>query len=65
MTFLRALRRLVLGETWALPLTIAVALGLAVTLRALTDPGWWHEAGGPVMAVLSLIALAASLRARS
>jgi hypothetical protein len=65
MIFLRALRRLVLGETWTLPLTIAVALGLAVTLRALADRGWWHEAGGPVTAVLSLIALAASLRARS
>jgi hypothetical protein len=65
MSFLRALRRLVLGETWVLPLAIAVAVGAAAILRAVADPGWWHEAGGPVLAALTIAALAASLRARS
>jgi hypothetical protein len=65
MSFVRALRRLVLGETWVLPLAIAVAVGVAAILSAVADPGWWHQAGGPILTALTVLALGVSLRARS
>lgn len=47
MTFLRTLRKLVLGETWALPGAVVLALGIAAVLRVAAGPGgWWADAGG-------------------
>jgi hypothetical protein len=58
-----ALRKLILGETWTLPLAVAVALLCAGVLRALDGThGWWHEAGGFVLLALVLAGLALSLR---
>jgi hypothetical protein len=48
MSFLRALRGLVLGETWALPLGVAVVVATGAVLAGLT-PSAWHDAGGPVL----------------
>jgi hypothetical protein len=47
----RALRKLVLGETWVLPIGVALAVGAA----------WWHDAGGVILAILVLAALAYSV----
>ena len=62
MSMLRQLRKLVLGETWSLPLGVAVALGVAGLLRAVAGlHGWWHRAGGFVLLALVVLALTASL----
>jgi hypothetical protein len=58
MTLLRALRLLVLGETWTLPVGVAVVLIAGVGLRD-AAPDAWHDVGGfvllaGVIAVLSI-----------
>ena len=59
---MRALRKLVLGETWALPVGVALAVGAAALLRAASDGAvWWHDAGGVILAALVLAALAYSV----
>jgi len=45
VTVLRTLRKLVLGETWTLPLGVLAVLLAGVALRAL-DAELWREAGG-------------------
>jgi hypothetical protein len=56
------LRKLVLGETWTLPIGVAVAVGAAGILRAVAgDHGWWHDAGGFVLLGLILLALLAAV----
>ena len=55
---IRTLRKLVLGETWSLPLGVAVAVGGAGVLRALAgEAGWWRDGGGFVLLGLVLTAL--------
>jgi hypothetical protein len=44
----RALRLLVFGETWTLPLGVAAVLLAAAGLRRVA-PDVWHDAGGFVM----------------
>ena len=47
MTLLRTLRKLVLGETWALPVGVAVSVGAAAVAREVAGvDGWFGEAGG-------------------
>jgi hypothetical protein len=54
---MRTLRKLVLGETWALPAGIAAAVLMAVLVRAVAGAdGWWREGGGFVL--LGFLALA-------
>lgn len=66
MSALRAVRKLVLGETWTLPLGIAVAVGVAALLRVAAGPhGWWREAGGAVLLALLIAVLIASVRPRA
>lgn len=58
-----ALRKLVLGETWTLPLGIAVAVAVAGVLRVVAGPhGWWRDAGGAVLALALIAVLVGSLR---
>ena len=57
---MRALRKLVLGETWSLPLGVLALLVFAVLLHALT-PSWWESAGGWVLLGLALVVLSAAL----
>jgi hypothetical protein len=45
MSTLRDLRKLVLGETWLLPLGVAALVGVALAVRALA-PDVWEDAGG-------------------
>ncbi len=62
MSTLRQLRKLVLGETWSLPLGIAMALGAVGIYRAIDgDDSWWKHAGGFVLLGLVALALTASL----
>jgi hypothetical protein len=60
---LRTLRKLVLGETWTLPIGIAVAVLVAVAVReAVGAGGWWERGGGFVLLALLVVAFVASLR---
>jgi hypothetical protein len=58
-----ALRKLLLGETWALPLGVAVVLAAGLALDAgFGDDAWWRHAGGFVLLAGVILALSASLR---
>ena len=62
MSVLRQLRKLVLGETWSLPIGVVVALAIAGIVRAVNgDHGWWHHAGGFILFGLVAMALTGSL----
>lgn len=51
MSLLRTLRKLVLGETWVLPIGVAVLmLASGLVLRPL-DRGLWHDLGAVVLVV--------------
>jgi hypothetical protein len=68
VAILRGLRLLVLGETWILPLGVAVVLLAGAALRE-AAPDVWDDAGGLVLlagtiTVLAL-AVARSTRGRS
>ena len=59
---MRALRKLVLGETWTLPLGVLATLAIALATDALAgESAWWRHAGGFLLLVLVLVAFAASL----
>lgn len=60
MTTLRTLKKLLLGETWVLPLGVAVTLAGGAALRSLAGDIWQHV-GGLVMLVGVLTVLAASV----
>jgi hypothetical protein len=57
------LRKLVLGETWTLPLGVGATLLVGLALDA-AGPGWWDSAGGFVLLAGALATLAAALRRR-
>jgi hypothetical protein len=59
---LRSLRKLVLGETWTIPLGVAAALVLAVGLRDSLPEATWKAAGGFCLALFVLASLGYSLR---
>jgi hypothetical protein len=62
MSTLAQLRKLILGETWSLPIGVGVALGTAALIRAITGPhGWWRHGGGYVLLGLVAVALTVSL----
>jgi hypothetical protein len=51
MTTLRTLKKLVLGETWLLPLGTAAVLAVAaLLLRPLSDRAWDHMGGFMLLA---------------
>ena len=59
---MRTLRKLVLGETWALPVGIATAVGVAAIVRTVAgDAAWWRADGGWVLLALLVGAFAAAL----
>jgi hypothetical protein len=64
-TLLVSLRRLILGETWTIPVGVGVGLGLALLIRAVLPTGTWQSAGGFALALFVLATLACSLRRRS
>ena len=67
MTLLRTLRKVVLGETWTLPLGLAaVVLLSALAVRPLLGHAAWRHAGGFVLlagvAVVLIVSVARSSR---
>jgi hypothetical protein len=59
---MRALRKLVLGETWTLPLGVLLTLVLALALHAAVgDTPLWRHAGGFLLLACVLAVLAVSL----
>ena len=59
---MKTLRKLVLGETWALPVGICAAVGAAAVVRLVAGAGgWWHEAGGWLLLGLLVAAFAGAL----
>jgi membrane associated rhomboid family serine protease len=62
---MRALRKLVFGETWVLPIGIFAAVGVAAIVRSLAGSAdWWEDAGGFVLLALLAAAFVASLGIR-
>lgn len=55
------LRKLILGETWTLPLGVAVTLVAALALDA-ANPAWWERGGGFVLLGTVVATLVVSLR---
>jgi hypothetical protein len=68
MSFLRTLKKLVLGETWLLPAGLALTLGASAILRSLLGEGW-HDFGGFVLlagaATVLVVSVISTARARS
>jgi hypothetical protein len=61
----RALRKLILGETWALPAGVGLTLVAGLVLDALAGgASWWRDAGGFVLLALVVAALSAALPRR-
>jgi hypothetical protein len=66
MTFLRTLKKLLFGETWLLPLGLALALLITLAFKdALGDD--WHHIGGFVLlaGVLTVIVTSVGRSARA
>ena len=57
---MRALRKLVLGETVALPVGVLLVLLAALALEALGG-SWWEDGGGFVLLALVVAVLVVSL----
>lgn len=66
MTLLRALRLLVLGETWVLPIGVLVTLGSAAALRA-AAPTLWPQLGGLflTLAIVAVLTVAVGIGRRA
>jgi hypothetical protein len=59
----KALRKLLLGETWALPLGVAVVLVAGIVLDlAFGGTDWWRRDGGFLLLAGVLVALTGALR---
>jgi hypothetical protein len=66
MTLLRTLRKLILGETWTLPLGIAtVVLTAALVVRPLMDDRAWRHSGGFLLlaGIVAVLMLSVSVSA--
>ncbi len=62
MGTLRSLRKLVFGETWAIPLGVAAALLVALAGRAALPDEVWTRIGGFVLAGMVALTLGLALR---
>ena len=59
---MRALRKLVLGETWVLPIGVFLTLAIALALDAVAgDTPLWRHAGGFALLACVLMTLAVAL----
>jgi hypothetical protein len=66
MTALRTLKKLVLGETWVLPVGVAVVVGSAALLVRPLAASAWHRLGGIflLVEVLALLLISVTRAAR-
>jgi drug/metabolite transporter superfamily protein YnfA len=55
------LRKLVLGETWTLPIGVLITLAAGLALDAI-EPRWWDRAGGFVLLAGAVVTLTVALR---
>ena len=58
---LASLLRLILGETWTIPVGVFGSIALALLLRATLPADAWHAAGGFALATFVVSTLACSL----
>jgi hypothetical protein len=65
MTTLRAIKKLILGETWILPLGLAITLAAGGLLRAVATTGWPNLGGFLLLAAVLLTLLASVNRSAS
>jgi hypothetical protein len=67
VSVLRALKKLLFGETWLLPLGVAAAVAGALVIRHLIG-GDWHQVGGFVLlafvVTVAVLSVSRSARAR-
>jgi hypothetical protein len=56
---MKALRKLVLGETWTVPIGVGLILAAGLLLQG---TGWWDDLGGFVLLAGTVVTLSASLR---
>jgi hypothetical protein len=61
MSTLRTLKKLLFGETWLLPIGIAIVIAAALLIRAL-DPRLWTDAGGLILLTGVIVVLLTSVR---
>ena len=62
---MRALRKLILGETWLLPAGVLVTLLAGLSLEAAAGAQrWWQDAGGFLLLALVLAVLTIALPRR-
>jgi hypothetical protein len=61
MSFLRALRVLVLGETWTIPAGVALTVSACAVLESVSG-AWWADLGGFVLLAGALATVTWSLR---
>jgi hypothetical protein len=60
---MRTLRKLILGETWTLPLGVAATIAVGALLDvAVGDGSAWHRGGGWALFVLLAATLTAAVR---
>jgi hypothetical protein len=65
MSVLRTLRKLVLGETWILPVGLAGVLAGALALRSVLAGGWEHLGGFALLAgIVAVLVLSVASSAR-
>jgi hypothetical protein len=55
-----ALRKMILGETWALPAAVAILLVAGLVLRAVA-PDFWDDTGGFLLLAGAVLALTCAL----
>jgi hypothetical protein len=58
MSLLRTLKKLLLGETWLLPVGLAVTIGASVLIRHVLGDGWHHLGGFVLLAGVTAALLA-------
>ncbi len=60
---MRTLRKLILGETWVLPLGIAATIAAGAVLHAaFGEDSWWRHGGGVAVLALAAASLWGALR---
>ena len=60
MSTLRAIKKLLLGENWILPMGVATILAAGATIRPMAAGAWPHI-GGPILVVGVVAVLLASV----